>query len=184
MLRRSTVILLLIFLLLAILMIVLQQGWFEKDEIQPTQTSQPVLLDGFPLENLQLITYSDNNQVILELTKNPAGNWSAVAPEGLLIDSGKMEQLLVALYSLTPAGTVSAGTALEALGISPESPKIILTNTSGEKWVLIMGNITPTSSGYFVQLNNDPAQVVSRYGFEDFRSLLQPDSIQAPTASP
>jgi len=184
MIRRSTFILLLLFLVLAVLAIAFQQTWFEKEEVEPTPIVQPKLLEEFPLENLFLLQVSENNQISLELTKQSDGNWAISIPAGTQTDDGKIERLLTTLYDLTPTGTVSVDTALEALGISPESSKILLENTSGESLVLHIGTLTPTSSGYFLQVNNKPAVVVSKYGLQELISLLQPESLLSTNPTP
>jgi len=184
MIRKSTFLFLIVFLLLVGLSFALKQGWFEKSTIEPTPTTQPMLLDGFPEANLASLQVTENNLVTLELTRQADGTWVITKPEGFQGDSGKIAQLFSSLYGLTLTSVVSANTPLEPLGISPESMKITITNISGEKIVLKPGGLTPTGSGYFIQVNSNPAVVISKYGYEGLASLLLLESLQAATPTP
>jgi len=184
MIRKSTFLLLIVFLLLIGLAFALQQGWFEKSMIEPTPTTQPFLMDGTPEENLVSLQVTENNLVTLELTKQSDGIWIITQPEGFQGNSGKIAQLFSSLYGLSPTSVVSANTPLEPLGISPDSMKINITTISGENIVLKPGGLTPTGSGYFIQVNSNPAVVISKYGYEGLASLLQLESILSATPTP
>jgi hypothetical protein len=184
MIRKSTFILLMIFIILVGFAFALQLGWFEKDIVEPTPALQPSLLDGFPMENLAALLVSGKEVAALEISKQPDGTWAITQPEGIHGDSGKIEQLLSSLYGLSPTSSVSANTPLEPLGISPDSLKITMINSSGEQLILKPGGLTPTGSGYFIQVDNNPAVVISKYGYEGFASLLQPESLLSQTPTP
>jgi hypothetical protein len=184
MIRKSTFFLLIVFLILAGLAFALRQGLFKKSIIELTPTPQLSLLDGFPVENLASLQASEKGIITLEISRQADGTWAITQPVGILGDSGKIEQLLSSLYGLSHTSTVSANTPLEPLGISPDSLKITLTNISGEQLILKPGGLTPTGSGYFIQVNSNPAVVISKYGYEGFVSILQPESLLSETPTP
>ena len=62
--------------------------------------------------------------------------------------------------------------------------KITIINISGEKIVLKPGGLTPTGSGYFIQVDSNPAVVISKYGYEGLASLLQLESLLSATPTP
>jgi hypothetical protein len=184
MIRKSTFILLLVFLILAGLAFALRPGLFKKSIIESTPTTQPSLLDGFPVENLTSLQVSEKGLITFEISRQTDGKWAITQPEGIQGDSGKIEQLLSSLYDLSPTSLVSANTPLEPLGISPDSLKITLANISGKQLILKPGGLTPTGSGYFIQVNSNPAVVISKYGYEGFVSMLQPESLLSETPTP
>lgn len=173
-----------IFILLTGLVVVTQKGWLEKPEIDLTPTIQTILLEALPFDELISIKVIDNGQVTLELSRPSSDGWVFVYPQNLTPDASKVEQLIASLYGLSPTTVVSSSTPLESLGISPESRQIILIGSSLTYVIIHLGSLTPTSSGYYIQVDNHPAVVVSKYGLQDVLDLLQSEALQITEPTP
>lgn len=184
MLRRSTVLLVVIFLLLLGFIAALQQGWFSSSPQEPTATPQAFLLDGFLMAQVENIQVFENQQLTLDLKRTPDGGWIFTLPAASPADPGKVEQLLSSLSALTAASQVSPGTALEALGITPDGKKLVMVDQMGGMVTLHLGNSTPTGTGYFVQVNQKPPLVVSQYAFQDVISLANLEALQLRDTTP
>lgn len=162
MVRRSTLVVVILFGLLVILAWYVQKnstGGTEDDVM--TSTPMPALfqISEDELSRVQ-VGSTEDGQLILE--KNAQGEWNMVEPSGYETDQDKASSLVNNLLSLTVLNRLETDVSLDVLGLDAPSYRVILKESNGETQTMVIGNITPTDSGYYVKLGEQNPIVVSK----------------------
>jgi hypothetical protein len=173
MIRRSTVILL--FILAALVGL----AWFlnhpqTPDQGTPTPTSSSAYLftpqDG--VVNSIKIVSKDGQSVDLE--RNQDGTWTITQPQMGPADAGLSESSATQVTTLSVVNSLEGGNAApEALGLKDPSYTFTFKFASGKQASLTVGDQTPIGSGYYAQLDNNPAVIVDKNGIESLLMLLK-----------
>jgi hypothetical protein len=162
MIRRSTVIVLVVFIILVFITWYLQRN-NTTDSTDETIISTPVVkLFDLSVESLSKVQIegSGNGRLIME--KDEQGIWSFVEPASLEIDQSKAQTIANNILDLNVLASLEKSPSLNVLGLEKPSYRIILTTNGGEELVTIIGNLTSTSSGYYVSRMGQIPVIISK----------------------
>lgn len=166
MIRRSTVIVLVVFIVLVFAAWYMQQKSDVDsidEEIIPTPAAS---LFNFTLESLSKVQLEENNNGQLIMEKDSQGIWSFIEPTGYEIDQNEANSIAENLLGLQILTTLEKSPAMEILGLDNPKYRIILTSYLGEEQVVTIGNLTPTSSGYYMRRMSQIPVIVSKYSLD------------------
>jgi Domain of unknown function (DUF4340) len=157
----------------------------KKAASEPTSTPSTSYLAQESGSALQSIRISDKDNHIVELKRGEDNLWTVTLPTPGAADqslAGEAETQLGALGVVSDLGTV---TNLGDFGLDTPAYTIVLAFTNGVQHTLEVGNLTPTSSGYYVQQDNGTVYVVSQYSLDSVLNLIQnPPYPPTPTPEP
>jgi hypothetical protein len=184
MIRRST------WIAVAVLIVLLGVTWYFEwspaglARVKGTPT--PTLIPQIIKENqsdISLIEFTASTGDVTKLRKNSDNTWSFQNSTSQVIDQGKMQELLSDIYFLTPLTTIDANASLDAYGLLKPVRIINVQITNGSPYVIKLGSLTPTQSGYYIQVNSNPVVVVSKTSLESILDLIGTDALIQKTAT-
>jgi len=182
MIRRGTLVVLAIFVLLIGVTWYLEWSPAGKARVKgtPTATSYPklIVLGTGELMKLELKSSSGT----FGIKRNLNDTWSFTDDQNTPADQGKIQQLLATLTSLQSMATLDTKT-LDAFGLVSANKILTIQTTNGTS-VMKIGKITPTTSGYYVQVDNQSPVVVDKTSMDDILNTLTRKALTPPTATP
>ncbi len=191
MIRKSTWLFLGIFVLL--LLVVVLQGTKTIGTSLQQPTATPTAIPGLFDELSSAILVSIHIEPAVgssyDLNRNPDKLWQINYPgqPPTPADQGTVEQAVSAISSLTPISVLQGEYDLEQLALIRPVFLVRLEKQTGESVTLKLGRQTPTTSGYYAQLNENTPVVVNSFAAEDLMNLLAQPPLQAeppPASSP
>ena len=180
--KRPTWILLFILLVLVGLMVYLKR----QDNLATLEISTPAQpvefligeTDGLPIS----IHISDNEEAKqFLLTRNEAGLWVMEKPTISEADQGSAEAAATQLSTLRILSR--PGVSPADAGLTPESYLVSIDFSSGTHKDVRIGDLTPTSSGYYADIDGEPGIVIlDQTGVQALLNLLEsPPYLHTPT---
>ncbi len=182
MIKKPTIVILVILVLVIAAFLITKAHPFQSSSATPTAMGQQFLVtssDGI----LMKMIIQDNNGNSVEIQRDPSQAWIVILPELGAADqglAGAAETQVGALKILTELATPPP---LIEMGLDAPSLTISLDFNSGIHHQINVGNLTPTSNGYYVQFDGGTIYVVSESGIDSLRNLLTQPPYQ-PTATP
>lgn len=193
---RSRLIAGLVFLILAVgLVIVLTQVDFSSGDEEPTSTSPTAEGALFPDEQTEVvlgIRIEDHQSgTAFEATSEDGESWELVeappsADLALPIDNERISSALITLPGITPTRVLSDIEAMAPYGL--EAPHYTLTYhlTNGDERTLTIGEQAPTSSAYYVRVEEsgglaDSVYLIAGTTLDPVLGLLSEPPVIAPT---
>jgi hypothetical protein len=184
MIRKQTWILLIIFVILAAAVF-----YFQKNPTtginQPTPgpTAHLKMVEGWTTGEITRMEFQDELGNTTQLQQDAQGNW-VLQPAGKPVSLGKVEELRTQILDATALSILDSNASLEPVGLSKPAVTIILSSSQSRQAVIHIGNLTPTSSGYYVKVNDQPPAVISRFAVESFLSLMKEGALLEYTPTP
>lgn len=181
MIRKSTWVVVGIFIVLGLAAIFLR--WSPSSPLtQPTptpaSTSTPFALQGITSIDVNAITL-DRVEGPVALVRNADLTWTRNGEQ--IVEAGKVEELLANVLTMRVLAELASDYQLDTLALNPPAQVITLETATGTTQIAI-GNGTPTGSGTYLQIDNKPAIVVSKYAIEAI--LLAFDNAAPSTPTP
>jgi hypothetical protein len=149
-------------LLAAVIVLAVLSGgvyWSNKhkadEEKKPLPDAAPKILT-IPEDQFREIKLAkrDQNPVVLS---NASGTWEMTGPKAVVADPAAVAPLVTALSSLVSDRLIDDKSGdLTGYGLANPSETITITKKDGKTDTLLLGDDTPTQSGTFVKLANDP----------------------------
>ena len=176
--KRSTLVALVIFLVLAGLVFYLRQQdpVTEESEITSAPPAEFLLTDTDGIPTSIDIQSSDGQQVVI--ARNADGVWvlekpiETGAPQGGEADQASAEAASTQLSSLRIVSRPEVSPDIAGL-VPPSYILIVKLSSGGEKTVRI-GDLTPTGSGYYANVNdNDKVLIISQTGLDALLTMLE-----------
>jgi len=184
MIRRSTAIVLVIFIIL-----VFTAWYFHQDRnnepIDETITSTPAInIFSINIDSLLRVQIKETNGDRLILERDSQGIWSFIEPTGFEIDQAEAQSIADNILGLKVLAGLEKYPSLDVIGLDKPRYQITLTANAGEEQVAIIGNLTPTSSGYYVSRMGQIPAIVSKYNLDAIiDTILNPPIYITPTPS-
>ena len=179
MIRRSTLILLTIFALLLAGAVYLQRsGKTLKAEATPTEFSPLLFSFDSQIESFRL---EQVGKGVVEIGRDEQGIWELISPKAET-NIGEVESAISQLLSLRVVSELKDGPGLDETGLVEPAYRLLLTLANGQQEQMNVGHLTPTKSGYYVQVGNRGIFVVGQYSLDPFLKLVENPPIQ-PTPS-
>jgi len=149
----------------------------------PTATESSFLITKED-DTLTKVVITDAQGNTFQMGRDAAGNWAITQPELAAADQSQAEAAETQLFALKVVTTLETSPSPDAIGLDPAADTISLEFSSSRQQILEVGGLTPTSSGYYVQLE-DKIYVVSQYSIDAVVKLLQnPPYLATPTPVP
>ena len=170
--NRPTLVVLIIFLVLTGLVFYLrqQEPVAEELEVTPIPPAEFLLTnsDGYPLSID--IQSKDGRQVTL--TRNKDDVWVLINPIESEANQGSAEAAATQLSSLRIVSRPEV--APDIVGLNPASFTMIVNLTGGEEKIVRIGDLTPTGSGYYANVNgSNEVLIVSQTGLDALLIMLE-----------
>lgn len=184
MIRRSTWIALSIFLL------ALAGTWAwtrSRENAGPSETATPApeslwtieadTLSGFQVRRL------DGEGVVAGARDSEQG-WVLTEPEAVPAQAGLVEQAMTSLLSPAPA-RVFTSVDLSEFGLDQPEFEITLHRESGEDKIVLIGDASPTSSGYYAMLpESETVYLLRSFVVDSVIGFIDEPPIAEPTPTP
>jgi hypothetical protein len=179
--RRGTSIILIVFLALVGLWIYLDQNEPVVEDVEATPTPVVEYLfnetAGLPME-IRIETDSGEQ---VALARNEAGEWVLIQPVEAEANQGSAE---AAASQLTALRVISRPeVALTDAGLVKPLYVLTVKLTGGTEQVVRIGDLTPTGSGYYTNINgSDEVLIVGQTGLDALLTLVSsPPYLETPT---
>ncbi len=176
MIKRSTWYLLVFSLVLLIIIFVIENNG-QEDAIKAVTTVPPpekvIPMNHF--SQLQSISYKNSRGETLVLNKNN-GNWS-ISSDPARVNQAVIAELLANLESLEIKARLDYPKNIEDLGITPNGDRVTITGLQGDNINIRIGMLSPTGSGYYIQVNDSAPILVSKGGLETIINLLNRENL-------
>lgn len=181
--KRSTWIVLLIFLALVGTLIYLDQKEMAPQATTGTPTLPPERLFTEADGALTGIELSDREGLSVRLVKD-GDQWRLEKPIETEANQGLAEEAAAQLAVLRILS--KPGVAPVDAGLASPSYRLVVTTAGGAKKELLIGDVTPSNSGYYAQEAGSQAVIVlDKYGIDALRNLLTaPPYLNTLTPSP
>jgi hypothetical protein len=187
MIRKGTWIVLAVFVVFIGTLLILQRTRgnvkFITEAVTPSATSAPLLLQGWQPADINYIEWRGEGQS-LTLTQSADGAWLLGPDQNAPVESSQVDSLRSSLVSLRPLSSLGASNPLDALGLSAPLNIITLRAASGMQAQFLLGDTTPTGSGYYAQINGGAPVVISKFELESILEQLKPGVWATPTPQP
>lgn len=181
--KRSTWIVLIVFLTLIGVMIYLDQKENAPEAGSATPTLPPEKLLSETDGAVTGIELSDREGRSVKLVKD-GEQWRLEKPIETEANQGLAEEAVAQLAVLRILS--KPGVAPADAGLVSASYKLTLTTASGAKKEILIGDVTPSNSGYYAQeVGSQAVIVLEKYGVDALQNLLtSPPYLNTPTPSP
>ncbi len=127
----------------------------------------------------------------VEVGLDQSGAWVVKAPTAGPADQASAEAAATQVGALRVLATVELGP--DVIGLDKPAYTITITFGSGKSHKVLVGSVNPIQSGYYVQMDAGPNQVVDKFGLDALLNMVTnppypatatPAASATPTASP
>jgi len=182
MVKRSTWILLAILALAVGAYFLIKNPASKSKTITPTPTGGSYLItQAFGV--LQSLHISDNKGNNFQMQRDMSKAWVITAPTSGAADQGLAGAAETQIGALSILSTLNPSPDLTSVGLAVPLYTVELSSVSGKSAKIEIGNLTPTSSGYYVRFNGGKIYVIEKSGIDAVLNLLTSPPFPA-TATP
>lgn len=178
--KRSTWIFLFIFLALLALLMWLPR--FQDKLVQPTVTPtvSEKLFDFLPSDVASVRVVSAQG-LAFDVQRDSDSLWLITGVESM-VDSTAIEGAVNQAVNATISAVLEDASDLEQYGLAyPPAYTVTFTMQDGTQHIIVLGDVTPTERGYYVQLANDSLVVLSKSNLDTLLGFLEELPIVTPT---
>ena len=182
MVKRSTWILLVILALAVGAYFLIENRPSKVNALTPTATGGSFLIPQVEgvLQSLHIIDNKGNN---FQMQRDLSKSWVITAPTSGAADQGLAGAAETQVGSLSIVATLNSPPDLNAVGLAVPAYTIDLVFVNGTSHKIEVGNLTPTSSGYYVRFDGKEIFVIEQSGIDSILNLLKSPPFPA-TATP
>jgi hypothetical protein len=185
MIRKSTGIILATFIVLLIISFFLNQTWNSQETYKtPSSTPFELALPADIFAGLSAISFKNSIGDMLIITKKMDGKWFLSSEPRSEVSSAKIVELITNLESLEIFSKLNSSSNVSELGLSPADQEIILKNSKRNPAVISIGNLTPTGSGYYLEVDYGDPVIIRRGSMETILGLLTRENLVIAQTSP
>jgi hypothetical protein len=182
MVKKSTWVVIIIFAVLVVALLLVEKYPVGPLKGTPTPTQQPALLDSSLKTQISSIKIQAGTE---SFSLEKAGDtWVFSNDRSLTIMQSAANEMVDVLFSLDTKSVVDPTTPMETLGLVEPSIVFTIIMQDGTDQKVTIGGVTPTSSGYFAQINQDSPIVISTYAVESLNRFINPVGLMAETPTP
>ena len=182
MVKRSTWILLVILALAVGAYFLIENHASKVKALTPTATGGSFLItqaEGV-LQSLHIVDNKGNN---FQMQRDLSKSWVITAPTSGAADQGLAGAAETQVGSLSIVAKLNPLPDLNAVGLAVPADIIDLVFVNGTSHRIEVGNLTPTSSGYYVRFDGKEIFVIEQSGIDSLLNLLKSPPFPA-TATP
>jgi hypothetical protein len=175
MLRRSTLIVLGIFALLILGIFAWQRYGQTEEPVEATATVEiTAMVFDLGIQTISSYSISGEDGTAIVFERDQGNNaWFVKDQPAELADVAQIEAGASTLNFLTVSAQLTTRPPLEAMGLDQPTYLVTLFLNDGKEVLLNVGDETPTGTGYYVQVDNNPAVVVSKAELDTVINLLK-----------
>jgi len=167
--KRSTWILLAVFILLLGFVFYWQRSSI-GEEVEATPTSESLLLN-INLDDLREVVIEGREANSVAFARNEQGQWVFLDPEVTIDESIDVAFNIEQLASLRILNSFTTSPQAEITGLDNPAYVITIILSDGTKHRILVGELTPTGTGYYATLGNGPVSVVPQYELDQVINL-------------
>ena len=161
-----------------------QQRAQAPGEAEPTPVPTQPLLFPVTSEEISGLRVEGSAGEAVALEREADGPWELVDPAGEGTDTAQVENRLSQLTSLRVRTSLEPAPDLSIFGLDSPDYRVILSTLGGQEYHLAIGDVTPTGDGYYVQMNENPPQVVNKNSIDTLLGMLADPPVAATTPTP
>ena len=185
MIRRSTWVLLIVFLLaLAGLLFLSRRPQGLKVIQDGTPTPAPITFLEYASEEVARLTIQPKDSPAFTVERNPQTLWQLIAVDPRPLDPSKVEELVATIPTLQAQSQLDTPPPDSATGLESSPILITLEFKDGHKTTVRFGNLTPTGSGYYAQVDSGPVLVLNKTSFDNLSVLMALGGLVQPIPAP
>ena len=181
MIRRTTWIVLVVFVAVLGAAIYVQRTHEGKLINEPTPTMMPALfnIQESSIKSLQ-ISSSAGESLVMEHSTD--GAWTITKPLVEATDTAQAQASISELLGLQSMTVLDPAPPSEATGLATAAYTITVSLMDGKNVVAKVGKVTPTESGYYLQVDGGPVVVANKYSIEKITNMIaNPPVLVTPT---
>lgn len=144
---------------------------FSTSTPTPTATESSYLITKED-DTLTKVVITDAQGNTFQMGRDADSNWAITKPKSAAADQSQAEAAETQLFALKVVTTLETSPSPDVIGLNPPAYTISLEFSGNRQQVLEVGGLTPTSSGYYIQLAGK-VYVVSQYSIDAVVELLQ-----------
>jgi hypothetical protein len=146
----------------------------------PSPTNTPKLINGWDTETVVSLELDRPTAEAVRLVVGQDKSWINETKPGS-IAPGKVDQLLAELFAAETLAKLPADYSLDSLGLVNTGTVILLKSADGKTMQVTVGIVTPTGSGYYVQLDENAPVVVGKPDLDAVIQLFDEAIPETPT---
>lgn len=184
MIRKSTWIVLVVFMLALGGAYLWQRSQTQKAaQTTPTPGAAPAYL--FDIQGqISRVRLERGDGRTLDMQLDGQGKWQIVLPGGLQTDSEAASSALAQVAVIPVVTALQNPPGMNAIGLDRPTARLLVSNAEGQSWSAEIGQVTPTSSGYYVS-TGAKVYVASKYALDALLGLVDaPPVLQASPTPP
>jgi hypothetical protein len=177
-------------ILLVILVLAVGAYFFIENRPSKINASTPTATAGSFLITqaqgvLQSLHIVDNKGDTFQMQRDLSKAWVVTAPSSGPADQGLAGAAETQVGALSIVTTLNTPPTLSDIGLAVPADTIDLVFVNGTSHTLEIGNLTPTSSGYYVRFDGGKIYVIEKSGIDSLLNLLtNPPFPPTPTSPP
>ncbi|MGA2489351.1 MAG: DUF4340 domain-containing protein [Anaerolineales bacterium] len=182
MVKRPTWILLAILALAVGAYFIVKEQSLKASKLTPTPTENSYIItqaDGV----LQSLRISDNKGNTFQMQRDLSKTWVITAPKSGTADQGLAGGAETQVDALRIVVTLETPPDPSAIGLAAPAYTMEMGFVNGASHKIEVGNLTPTSSGYYVRFDGGKIYVIEQSGIDALLNLLKAPPFPA-TATP
>ena len=186
MVRRPTLILLITFAVLIGLVFYLQKNPLPSQASQtPSPTPRAKVISDLEATDITAIELKEKgSSQVIQVRRSGQNEWSLGADGKEKADIGKVEQLRAEIASLRVITEMPEDMIDSALGLSEPAYTLTIQTSQNQRHEVQVGDKTPIENGYYTQVDDGFALVVSNAAIDTIVGLMQelgtPEQTPAP----
>jgi hypothetical protein len=183
MIKRNTWIILGIFVLVLAFAIYYQNSPKTTAASATPTTGSKGLFTNVEEKSINTLRIEDTNGKAVALGRDSSGVWVVTEPKGGPTDVTQAETAVTQLLALQSIASLNPTNDLGIFGLSKPSYTVTIVMNGGQKYVLLIGDVTPTQNGYYVRLNQDAPDIVNKDSIDAMLGMLNnPPFVATPTS--
>jgi hypothetical protein len=177
-------------ILLVILVLAVGAYFFIENRPSKINASTPTATAGSFLITqaqgvLQSLHIVDNKGDTFQMQRDLSKAWVVTAPSSGPADQGLAGAAETQVGALSIVTTLNTPPTLSDIGLAVPADTIDLVFVNGTSHTMEIGNLTPTSSGYYVRFDGGKIYVIEKSGIDSLLNLLtNPPFPPTPTSPP
>jgi hypothetical protein len=177
-------------ILLVILVLAVGAYFFIENRPSKINASTPTATAGSFLITqaqgvLQSLHIADNKGDTFQMQRDLSKAWVVTAPSSGPADQGLAGAAETQVGALSIVTTLNTPPTLSDIGLAVPADTIDLVFVNGTSHTMEIGNLTPTSSGYYVRFDGGKIYVIEKSGIDSLLNLLtNPPFPPTPTSPP
>lgn len=182
MIRRSTWVVLAIFVVL--LAVVLFLPKIKGIEAEATPSLTPALESPFSFSVSDVVEFhvSSPEGVLVKVKRGEDNKWKLIEPEEEISESNNIEGVVSGVININLLSKIDPPPPADVSGIASPQYTVTMINASGKEEKFSIGNLTPTSSGYYIETTDKQVFVADKYKIDQVIELAQnPPIKETPT---